>query len=91
MPSLQHALDSWSWQSCARIKAKLFMMDDITDSATEMSWKCRLNMQMIWEFSQMERQRRNLFCIKGEKKITYAVELSGFGGYNDLANGCPSC
>lgn len=51
MPSLQHTLDSWSWQSCAEIKAKLFMMDDITDSPTVMGWKCELNMQMIWSFT----------------------------------------
>lgn len=51
MPSLQHASDSWSWQSRAGIKAKLFMMDGITDSTTVMGWKCGLNMHMIWSFT----------------------------------------
>lgn len=31
-----HTVDSWALQTCVRIKAKLFMMDDITDNDTVM-------------------------------------------------------
>lgn len=32
LPSQEHTVDSWALEKCVRIKAKLFMMDDITDS-----------------------------------------------------------
>lgn len=46
LPSQVHTVDSWSLQTCVRIKAKLFMMDDITDNDTVMGWKYGQNMQM---------------------------------------------
>lgn len=36
LPFQVHTVDSWALQTCVRIKAKLFMMDDITDSNTVM-------------------------------------------------------
>lgn len=45
LPS-EHTVDSWSLQACVRIKAKLFMMDDITDNDTVIGWKYGRNMQM---------------------------------------------
>lgn len=42
-----HTVDSWALQMCVRIKAKSFMMDDITDNNTVMGWKYGLNMQMV--------------------------------------------
>lgn len=42
-----HTVDSWALQTCVRIKAKLFMMDDITDNDTSVGWKYGLNMQMV--------------------------------------------
>lgn len=45
LPS-EHTVDSWSLQACMRIKAKLFMMDDITDNDTVIGWKYGRNMQM---------------------------------------------
>lgn len=41
-----HTVDSWSLQTCVRKKAKLFMMDDIADDNTVMSWKYGRNMHM---------------------------------------------
>lgn len=35
-PFQVHTVDSWALQTCVRIKAKLFMMDDITDNDTVM-------------------------------------------------------
>lgn len=46
LPSQEHTVDSWALQTCVRIKAKLFMMDDITDNDTVMGWKYGQNMQM---------------------------------------------
>lgn len=45
-PYLLHTVDSWSLRKCGRIKAKLFMMDDITDNDAVMGWKYGQNMQM---------------------------------------------
>lgn len=47
LPFQIHTVDSWAWQTCVRIKAKLFMMDDITDNGAVMGWKYGLNMQMV--------------------------------------------
>lgn len=47
LPFKAHTLDSWALQMCVRIKAKLFMMDDITDSDTVMGWKYGQNTQMV--------------------------------------------
>ena len=46
-PFQVHTVDSWALQTCVRIKAKLFMMDDITDNDTVMGWKYGQNMQMV--------------------------------------------
>lgn len=46
IPFQLHTVDSWALQTCVRIKAKLFIMDNITDNNTVMGWKYGLNMQM---------------------------------------------
>lgn len=52
LPSPAHTVDSWTLQTCVRIKAKVFMMDDMTDSETVMGWKYGRNIQM-GEMTQM--------------------------------------
>lgn len=81
LPFHVHTVDSWALQMCMRIKAKLFVMDGVTDNDTVMAWKYGLNMQMV-RVTQMEHPWSNLkqlwcnpFCIK-EKNSWYGSWFS---------------
>ena len=52
LPPPAHTVDSWTLQTCVWIKAKVFMMDAITDNETVMGWKYGRNIQM-GEMTQM--------------------------------------
>lgn len=87
LPFQVHTVDSWALQMCVRIKAKLFMMDDITDNDSVMGWKYGLNMQMVGvtqmvsPWSNLKQLWCNPFCIKEKKKKKTL----------DMAHGSPSC
>lgn len=82
LPLQVHTVDSWALQTCVRIKAKLFMMDDITDNNTVMGWKYGQNMQMdgvtqmFHPWSNLKQLWCNLFCIKEKKNTGYGSWFS---------------
>lgn len=74
LPFQVHTVDSWALRTCVKIKAKLFMMDDITDNDTvmagSMDWICRWLEWHRWfhPWSNLKQLWCNPFCIKEKKK-----------------------
>lgn len=85
LPFQVHTVDSWALRTCVRIKAKLFMMDDITYNDTvmagSMDWICRWLEWHRWfhPWSNVKQLWCNPFCIKEKKKTL------------NMAHGSPSC